>query len=106
MKEKVLRFVFLSFVVFFFVLLIAEKTGYYESRTTKAKTLTEEQIKIFEEDIKNGKEIDVTEYTVDLNKDYSTDLSDDIYRVSLKLENIFDKSIKFIFSKVAKSVTE
>lgn len=104
MKEKVIKFIFASFVIFFFVLIIAEKTGYYESRTTKTKTLTEEQIKVFEEDIKNGKEIDVTEYTVNLNKDYSTELSDNIYRVSLKLENIFDKSIKFIFSKMAKSM--
>ena len=38
------------------MLLFANKAGFYETKLNRAKTLTEEQIKAFEEDIKNGKE--------------------------------------------------
>ena len=104
MKEKVLRGLFICFVIFFFVLLFAEKAGYYEPRSTKTKILTEEQIKIFEEDIKNGKEIDITEYTTNLNKDYTNGLSNNIYKVSLKLESLVDKTIKSVFKSIEKSM--
>lgn len=106
MKEQVLKFFLISFLIFFFALLFAENAGYYTPRSSKVKTLTEEQIKIFEEDIKNGKKIDITEYTTNLKKDYTTSLSNNIYKTSLKLERFVDDTIKSIFKNVGYSLNK
>ena len=81
------------------MLLIEKKAGFYETKLNRAKTLTEEQIKAFEEDIKNGKEINVKDYIIN-QKNYTNKLSNDIYKVSLRLEKGIDKTIKLIFKYV------
>ena len=103
-KERVFGFLFICFIVFFFALLIAEASGYYETKNTKNKVLTEEQIIKFEEDIKNGKEIDISEYTGNNKIDYSNNLSNNIYKISLRLESAVDSTIKIIFNKASKAV--
>ena len=104
MKDKIAYGIFVILLLFFFTFIFAEKLGYYTPQSTKTKALTEEQIKLFEEDIKNGKEIDVTKYTNNLKKDYSNNLSKGIYKVSLRLESFIDKSIKSIFKSIEKSM--
>lgn len=99
MKTKLIKSIFFLFLLSFIVLLVLEETGYYKTRSSKVKTLTEEQIKTFEEDIKAGKEIDVNDYVIN-RVDYSNNLSNNIYKVSLKLEKGLDSVIKFIFKKV------
>lgn len=100
MKNKVFLFIFLSFVVFFFILLFAEEHGYYQNKNEKAKILTESQIKEFEKDISEGKNIDLKKYVLYEDKDYSNGLSKDVYNISLEVEKIFDKTIKIIFNKM------
>ena len=66
-----IKMILVGLAVLFASLLLAENFGYYKTREQKAKALTEEQIKIFEEDIKNGKEIDIKEYINTEKEDYS-----------------------------------
>lgn len=103
-KSKIIKFVFFLLIFSFFVLLFAEKIGYYSNKTNKAKALTEEQIKIFEQDIKDGKEINIEEYVINKTTNYSTDLSNSLYKVSLELEGCVDKVIKFIFKKASEVI--
>ena len=105
MKTKLIKGIFFLFLLSFTVLLILEETGYYNTRSSKVKTLTEEQIKVFEEDIKAGKEIDINDYVIN-RVDYSNNLSNNIYKVSLKLEKGLDMVIKLIFKKVNELVEE
>lgn len=56
--------VFLTLLMTFFTLYTAGKAGYYEYTNNEKKVLTEEQIKKFEEDIKEGKQIDIESYLV------------------------------------------
>ena len=42
----------------------------------------------------------------DENEDYSNNLSNNIYKVSLKLENVFDSAIKIVFNSVGKMVND
>ena len=105
MKTKLIKGIFFLFLLSFIVLLILEETGYYKTRTSKAKTLTEEQIKVFEQDIKAGKEIDINDYVIN-RVDYSNNLSNNIYKISLKLEKGLDFVVKFIFKKVNDMVEE
>ena len=54
---------------------ISQATGYYEFEQYNKKVLTEEKIKEFEQDIKNGKNIDVNNYVVKENKNYESKIS-------------------------------
>ena len=106
MKNKVFLCILLSLFIFFIILLLAQSQGYYKNRNEKAKILTEEQIINFEEDIKNGKKIDIKKYVLYEDKDYSNKISKDVYGVSLKLENIVDSAIKMVFNGVGSLVSE
>ncbi len=103
-KEIIIKVIFLILLFTFLVLLFAESNGYYETKTTKAKILTEEQIKEFEKDIQEGKNVDITEYVMDTKMNYSSDLSNNIYKMSLKLEKTIDNTIKYIFKKTADAI--
>ena len=95
-------FLFLSFLVLYF----AQAGGYYEELNNKKASLTEEKIKQFEEDIKNGKEIKVENYVVNMNKDYSNKISSFGLFVSKTLADGFKWGINNLFSNLDKVVNE
>ena len=103
-KENIFKFILLCFVICFLVILFAGKTGYYEKKLRNNSILTEEQKKKFENDIKEGKTVDINNYVINENKDYTTNFTNDIYSVSLKVEKTIDKVIKFIFNEVGKNI--
>lgn len=106
MRDKIVLFIFFSFLTFFVILLLAQSQGYYKNRNEKAKELTDEQIESFEKDISMGKSIDIKKYVLYEDKNYSNNVSENVYKVSLKLEEIVDKGIKVIFSKSSKIVSD
>ena len=77
---------FLSFLVVY----CAELTGYYEYQNHKHAVLTEEQIKQFEKDVANGKEVDINEYLVKDERVYNNNLS----KISSKLSNGISKIVQ------------
>lgn len=105
-KESIFKFILLCFIICFLVILFAGKTGYYEKKLRDNSILTEEQIKKFEEDLKNGKDVDISNYVINKNKDYTTKLTSDVYSVSLKVEKTIDKIVKFIFNEVGKNIND
>lgn len=106
MKNKVFITILLTFLVFFGLLLFAQSQGYYQSKNEKAKVLTENQIKKFEQDIKEGKNIDVEKYILYEEKDYTNNVTNNVYKVSLKLENFMDKAVKLVFNKTGNLVSD
>lgn len=104
--KKIPLVIFLSLFTFFAVLLLAEEGGYYKTRSERAKILTEEQIKNFEKDVSEGKSIDVKKYVLYEDKDYTNNLSDGVYRMSLKLESVFDNTVRLIFNSASKAVND
>ena len=105
MKKFILVFL-LSLFTFYVILLLAQSQGYYKTRSEKAKILTDEQIAKFEKDVQDGRNIDITEYTIYKDKDYTNDISTNIYKVSLKLETVVDKTIKLIFNNASHAVSD
>ena len=105
-KEKILKFLSICVLVLFIGLLFAESSGYYKIKTTRVKELTEEQIKAFEEDIANGKDVDIKDYLEYDNVDYYNKLSSGIYKLSLRLEKVVDSTIKYIFNSAEKLVVD
>ncbi len=106
MKSTLVKILILSLVVFFLVLVFAQSSGYYQSKETKARILTEEQVKVFESDVAKGKKVDINDYVVDTNKDYTNKVSNNFYKVSLKLEKGVDDVVKFIFKSASKAVND
>ncbi len=65
------------------------QSGYYEAKLNERTTLTEEQMKQFEEDIKNGKEIDLNNYLAEQRRDFSNGATKAGVAVSNIIENVF-----------------
>lgn len=91
---------FLSFLVLYF----AEAGGYYESVNSKKTYLTNEKIKQFEKDVKEGREIKVENYMVEIKKDYSNNISRFGLFTSKTFAKYFKKGLTSIFSGIDKMV--
>lgn len=92
-EEKVKKIITKIFWKFFLILLvgftaiyISEATGYYEFEQYNKKILTEEKIKQFEEDVANGKNIDINDYVVIKEQNYETKLSKMGDKISTRIE--------------------
>ena len=95
MEEKKKKNIFLRILLFLFIiyfsLYLMDNLGYYNvySRNT---ILTEEMIVEFENDVKNGKDIDIKEYTKD-NSDYINSYSRLGYVVSSTIDKFFNDGL-------------
>jgi len=74
-------------------LTIAIETGYYEAKLSEKTTITNEAMEQFEKDIKEGKEVDITDYITDLHKDYSNQTTKAGVAFSNTMESIMSKGI-------------
>ena len=85
MPERKKHNPFLTIISILFLIYISiyilSISGYYENKMHLKTTYTQEKIREFEQDVKEGKEIDINNYIEDDNKDYSnifTKTSDEI----------------------------
>lgn len=108
MKEKEKNNIFLKVLliifIIYFALYLMENLGYYNI-SSKNKILTDEAIKKFELDIKEGNNIDLKKY-IDNNANYSNSYSNLGYKISTSIDSILNKGLKYtgnflkkIFSK-------
>ncbi len=73
--NKILKFLGILVIFGFLFCYFIEYSGYYEYNLHSKKTLTEEEIKRFESDVKNGKNIDINTYFTNNTTDYSNNLT-------------------------------
>lgn len=57
--------------ILYISLSIAMETGYYEAKLNEKTILTEESIQKFEQDVKDGKTVDINDYVIEKNRDFS-----------------------------------
>ncbi|MBR4671837.1 MAG: hypothetical protein IKO78_01380 [Bacilli bacterium] len=98
MKERIIKYAFIS-VIFIFLILYFFGGRMYEYRQHEKKVLTEEQIKKFESDVKNGVEIDINDY-VFKEKDYSNK----IVKINDKISDVIEYGFKKAFNYVLKNI--
>lgn len=98
MIEKIFRYGSIILVVLFLLLFFVGDFVYRNKLTTKT-ILTEEQIKKFEEDVKNGVNIDINDYVV-RDKNYQNNVT----RVNDTISSIINKVFKQIFKYLLKSI--
>lgn len=98
MIKKCIKYLII-FILIVFLFLFNFGGLIYKNKITKKKELTEEQIKKFEQDIKDGKQIDIDEYVVKENNyqnrvtKYNSDISHMIEKIFRKLFEHFIKKI-------------
>lgn len=103
-KNKLFKlFCFLTILIFLFCYFI-EYSGYYEYNLQNKKNLTEEQIKQFESDIKDGKEIDLNNYLKENTIDYSNSLTKTTTEANLKLNNYLKKLLTGSFDILSRFI--
>ena len=92
MKEKIIKVsLYLLLFSFLFVYIIGS-SGLYEYRLNNKKTLTEDAIKKFETDVKNGVKIDLNDYIV-VEKNYDNELTRTNRKISNYIGSMFKKAL-------------
>ena len=88
---KILLVLFIMFLCLYSI----SMNGYVENINKKKTLYTEDQIKQFETDVKNGEYLDLKDYTLVNDIDYSNKMSDFGEDVSELIAITASKSIKF-----------
>lgn len=97
--------VFIFFFVIFMGLFLSSKTGYYEEEAHNKTILTKEQIKVFEQDIKDGKEVDINNYLTANEKNYDNKISDGALYISNLVSNFIKNLLTSIVREMSKMIT-
>lgn len=95
-----LKIVGVLFMIYF-ALYLMDNLGYYNV-ATKQKVITEEKLQEFENDVKNGKSIDIKNYVRDTTN-YRNTFSNIGYNVSIGIDNVLNKGLKDI-NKIMKKL--
>lgn len=104
--NKIFRKIWFILFLVFLTLYVSQASGYYEYSTAKKTSFTEEQIKKFEQDIKDGKNIDIEEYITNTNKNYQTKLSRSSLSISETITRYTKRGIEKIFSIIGNAMEE
>ena len=105
-KNILIKVVFYDSLMVFAFIYFSEITGYYEYSNNKKTTLTEEQIKKFEKDIKSGNKIDVNDY-IDANKyEYNNSLSKLASKLSDGISKVVNSGVRYTFKYISKFVND
>lgn len=96
--NKICSKIFLILFIAFLALYLSEKTGYYEYEQHKQVTLTKEKIKQFEQDVADGKNIDIKDYTTEETVNYETKISKAGLHISKSVGNVVQTGLEGTFN--------
>ena len=105
-KKFLIKAIFGIFFVAFVISYVIGESGYYEYELANKKYLTEEEMKKFEEDVRNGENIDLKDYTVETRKDYTNKFTDVVTNTSLTINEYLKKTIQSVFGLLNKMIEE
>lgn len=100
-----LKIIFILLIIFYLVLYFSYRNGYYIDKNKEKSVLTEEMIKEYEEDLKNGIDVSKKDYVV-IKDTYDNGYTRASLSISKRIENGFDKVMKFFFRKVGETINE
>lgn len=99
-SNNIFKFIFIILILVFLFLVVASQSGYYEYELSRKTKLTDEAIDKFENDVKEGKNIDINNYLVNEKKDYNNDVSNFGRKFSDKIESVFSKGFDYLFKYI------
>lgn len=97
-KNKTPQYIIFTIIIVFICSYTVSQSGYYEYSMQSKKSLTEEQIKKFEEDVKAGNDVDITKYLENKENDYTNSLTRVTSKVSIKVNEYLKECIESVFS--------
>ena len=97
--DRIMLVLFLIFLSIYY----SSNAGLIDYQSKYKKDLTEEEIAKFEEDIKNGIDIDLTNYNKDMDR-YNNTLSKATLKISNGIGNVFQSLLDYFFSQMEKSM--
>lgn len=74
--KKIFNTIIFILFTFYISFYIASVSGYYEYEKKAESEMTEEKMKEFEKDIKNGKKVDIKKYLTNNSKKYDNKVTD------------------------------
>ena len=105
MKQKrFFKFLIMMLIFVFLCSYFVEVGGYYEYHLSYKKRMTEEQMKRFESDIREGKNVDMNDYLDSNVNDYSNLLTDKTSDINLKLNEYLKNFFSNVFKVLEKLV--
>lgn len=105
-KDNIFKVVFFILMLTYLTLYFAGVSGYYEYKNYKKMTLTEEQIIKFEQDVKDGKEVNVEDYIVEDKKYYNNKIANTGKKISFAISDTMTKVLSETFKTISKFVME
>lgn len=103
--KKYLKPGFLILIILYLGLYFFYTNGYSEQQVRKEKELMEEMILKYEEDLANGIDVSKEDYVIK-KPDYSNQFTSSSLKISKKICNLIDNSVKYVFKKVNDMVSE
>ena len=103
-KNKIIKDIFIILLVLY--IFFASESGYYEYHVRKRTVLTSEKIKEFENDVKNNKNLDITDYLESTEKSYKNKLTNTCFNTSKKINIYFKKGVEGVFKIIDKLVSD
>ena len=100
-KKKSLNLILIIIILIYICSYYVANSGYYEYHLQERTYLTNEKIKEFERDVKNDENIDVKNYLVDEEIDYTNRLTNLVYGMSEGGNKLARKVIKALFKKLS-----
>lgn len=104
--NKLIKLIILIICFAFVISYIIYETGYYEYKLQSRTVLTKEQMEKFEQDVNEGKNVDLNDYLVETEKDYTNNLTDTTIKVSSTVNSYIKKGVELLFKQVNKLVQE
>ena len=105
-RYKIFKWSFTMLFIIFMTLYFSQLTGYYEYQNYQKMIMTEEQIKQFEQDIKDGLEVDIKDYTVNAVRNYDNSFSNLGLNLSKIISGVVEDSVIRLFGSIADYVNE
>lgn len=94
-KNKIIYILYILMFIFG-CLYFTGQTGYYENKISSETRLTKEAILEFEQDIADGKEVDIKDYLQTDQTDYENKYSSLGYKVSDTISKVLTEGVNFI----------
>ena len=100
-SNKIFKFIFMVLIMSFLVIYLSEMAGYYAYTN-----YPQNEIRKFEEDVKNGVEVDLNDYLATNDKSYYNNLSKMTSKLSDGISNAVKKGVENTFKFLSKIVDE
>ena len=93
-KDKIFKLIIGILFITYIICFIISESGYYEYKMQERTILTNEQIKKFEEDVKNNINVDINDYTIPEYIDYTNKFTKGVNSTSNLIKKYFKKIVE------------